>query len=101
MSLIISQKIRAKLANKTPPVTEDEITQCFTTRSGVYLRDLREEHQTDPPTRWFISETYYGRMLKIVFIRKDNDVIIKTAYDPNANEARIYKKYGIKQVSQE
>lgn len=40
-------------------------------------------------------------MLKIVFIRKDNDIIIKTAYDPNAEEIRIYKKFGTKQVSQE
>lgn len=47
-----------------------------------------------PPTRWFISETDYGRKLKIVFMNTDQGVVIRTAYDPNPEEMRIYKKYG-------
>jgi hypothetical protein len=94
MAIIISQKVRAKLANKTPPVTKDEIQQCFANRLGGYLLDEREDHQSDPPTRWFISETDYGRLLKIAFIFESNgDVTIRTAYDPNRDEFRIYKKY--------
>jgi hypothetical protein len=94
MALVISPKVRAKLAAKQPPVTQAEIEQCFANRSGSYLLDVREEHASDPPTRWFIAETYYGRKLKVAFIQRGEDVIIRTAYDPNSEEMRIYSKYG-------
>lgn len=84
----------AKLAGKQPPVSKEEIEQCFVNRTGGYLTDDREEHASDPPTRWFIAETYFGRKLKVVFIQKGEDTIIRTAYDPNAEERRIYAKYG-------
>lgn len=93
MALIISAKVLAKLASKNPPVTRDEINECFATRTGVYLSDLREEHASDPPTRWFISETYYGRKLKVVFIPRGQDIHIRTAYDPNPVELKIYSDY--------
>jgi hypothetical protein len=75
-------------------VAEEEITQCFASRTGRYLMDQREDHQTDPPTLWFIAETDYGRLLKIVFISQDNDIIIKTAYAPNETEINIYTRHG-------
>lgn len=93
MGLVISPKVREKLAQKTPPVTEDEILQCFANRSGNYLTDEREQHASDPPTRWFIAETDYGRKLKIAFIPRDGDLIIRTAYDPNPIEQRIYGQF--------
>lgn len=93
-TLIISAKVREKLAGKHPPVTQDEIVQCFANRTGKLLLDTREQHQSDPPTRWFISETDYGRKLKIAFINTDQGIVIRTAYDPNSEEMRIYKKYG-------
>ena len=93
-TLIISSKVREKLAGKHPPVTQDEIVQCFANRTGQLLLDTREQHQSDPPTRWFISETDYGRKLKIAFINADQGIVIRTAYDPNPEEIRIYKKYG-------
>ena len=92
MSLVISPKVREKLANKSPPVTEAEVRQCFANRTGKYLYDEREDHKSDPPTRWFIAETNYGRNLKVVFIQRDGDVIIRTAYDPNRDETRIYRQ---------
>ena len=95
MPLTISVKVREKLANKKPPVTEEEIVQCFTNRIGSYLLDTREDHDSDPPTRWFIAETDYGRLLKVAFITKEGRIIIRTAYDPNADEKRIYTKYGL------
>lgn len=94
MGLQLSQRIREKLAAKDPPVTEPEIVQCFANREGPYLFDIREEHRTDPPTRWFVAETDFGRLLKVVFIQKDDDVIIKTAYDANDAERRIYRQFG-------
>lgn len=92
--LNISQKVRQKLASKKVPVTEAEIRQCFANADGDYLYDQREEHQSDPPTRWFIAETDFGRKLKVVFIPKSTGLTIRSAFDPNADEIRIYNKYG-------
>jgi hypothetical protein len=69
MALIISPKIREKLAQKNPPVTDEEVRECFWNRTARTLTDSRSEHRTRPPTRWFIAETATGRRLKIVFIR--------------------------------
>jgi hypothetical protein len=96
VSLKISHSVRAKLGNKNPPVTREEIEECFANRSGTYLEDTREQHRTDPPTKWFIAETYYGRKLKIAFIQKDANTIIRTAYVPNKDELRIFNKYSMK-----
>lgn len=93
MGVVISQKIRDKLAAKHN-VSPEEIEQCFANRTGKYVKDLREEHASDPPTKWFISETDYGRKLKVVFILKDGDVYLRTAFSPNEDELRIYNKYG-------
>lgn len=95
MKLLISQKIRHKLANKNPPVTEDDIVQCFSNRTGKLLEDDREDHKSDPVTKWFISETDYGVKLKVVFIYyPEKGVAIRSAYTPNPEEIRIYSKYG-------
>jgi hypothetical protein len=58
------------------------------------LIDTRAEHLTNPVTQWFIAETDYGRKLKIVFIHQGADIAIKSSYDPNVEEMRIYIKYG-------
>jgi hypothetical protein len=94
VKLSISPKVLEKLANKKPPVTKEEIKQCFANRTGNYLLDEREEHASNPPTRWFIAETDFGRELKIAFILVGHVLIIRTAYEPNADEMRIYQKYG-------
>lgn len=95
MPLCMSPKIQQKLADKDPPVSLEEVEQCFTNRVGKFLSDLRADHKTDPPTQWFIAETDFGRKLKIAFIHDAGNIIIKTAYNPNADELRIYKKYGL------
>lgn len=93
MSLVLSKTILEKLASKHG-VNREEVEQCFANRTGAYLQDTREDHQSDPPTLWFIADTNYGRLLKIVFIAKDGDVFIRTAYPPNEAELSIYAKYG-------
>ena len=95
MAIVISSKILQKLEDKHS-VTDDEIDQCFSNRNGSYLSDTREDHKSDPPTLWFISETDYGRRLKVVFIFKNGDVNLRTAYEPNKAEIRIYNKFAIK-----
>lgn len=93
MGLSISQRVLKKLSAKVPPVSPGEINQCFLNRTGNFLEDTREDHKTDPPTKWFVSRTNQHRALKVVFMRVGSQVIIKTAYDPNSDEMRIYQKY--------
>lgn len=93
MALVVSPKIREKLATKHS-VTAEEVAQCFANMTGRCLTDTREDHATDPPTLWFIAETDYGRKLKVVFVRKDGDIFLKSAFVPNATELSIYRKFG-------
>lgn len=94
MGLFISEKVRAKLSAKSPPVSEEDILQCFANRTGRNLTDSREQHDSDPPTQWFIAETDFGRKLKICYIPIPGKPVIRTAYDPNPEEVRIYRKFG-------
>ncbi len=93
MALIISSKVLQKLHTKHN-VSELDIIQCFASREHCFLEDSRENHKTDPVTKWFVAETDFGIKLKVVFILDDNlDIHIKTAYVANDNEKRIYAKY--------
>jgi len=92
MAFVFSNKVLEKLAQKHG-VNKDEVEQCFANRTGEYLEDDREEHQTDPATQWFVAETNYGRLLKIIFIAKNNSLYIRSAYPPSDEVIRIYKKY--------
>jgi hypothetical protein len=92
--MVISPAVRRKLSLKVPPVTEEEIVQCFANKTGKALVDTREDNQTNPFTRWFIAETDHGRKLKICYVPLRGEIHVKTAYDPNSDELRIYSKYG-------
>lgn len=92
MALLISEAIGSKLATKHN-VTKREIEQCFDNRTGGLLLDTRPGRATDPPTRWFIAETNRHRSLKIVFVQVGNDIHLKTAYEPNAVEMDIYRRF--------
>jgi hypothetical protein len=93
VGLFISQRVQKKLSTKVPPVSRSEIHQCFMNRTGSFLEDTRANNRTTPPTKWFIAETNLKRTLKVVFIRTRSEIIIKTAYEPNPEELRIYRKY--------
>jgi uncharacterized protein YqcC (DUF446 family) len=97
MPLHISLKVRAKLAQPDHNVTEEEIVQCFANRHRGYCTDSRPEHQTPIPTQWFVSETDYGRWLKVVFIHDQltNIIEVKSAYPATAEVTRIYEKYSL------
>lgn len=88
-NLCISEKVIEKLASKHR-VTRREVEQCFENLCGKFLTDNRENHKSDPPTHWFIAPTNANRRLKVVFIFKDGNFHLRTAYEPNADEARIY-----------
>lgn len=96
--LQITEKTREKLQKKHG-VGPAEVLQCFKNRdaSRKILFDTREEHKTDPATCWFLAKTNTGRLLKICFIPPHpgnaGAVEIKTAFEPNEQEIRIYEKH--------
>ena len=91
--LKISKSIIVKLKSKHD-VTIDEVFECFLNRTQGLLEDTRVNHKTNPPTLWFISETDHARRLKIVFIRlATGEYEVKTAYEPNDMEVKIYEQY--------
>lgn len=88
-NLDISKATLSKLANKHG-VDRREVEQCFENMDGPLLIDTREDHQTDPQTLWFISRTNKDRLLKVAYIQKGSTVHLKTCYEPNADEIKIY-----------
>ena len=93
VEIYISTAVALKLSEKHG-VTEFEVRQCFYNREGKFAYDTREEHKTNPPTLWFIAETDAGRCLKVVFQRYNStEYVIKSAYEPNADEERLYQTY--------
>ena len=90
MKIFVSERVQVKLNEKHGGITQDEIRECFANRTGEYLLDGREDHLTNPVTRWFIAETDRGRRLKICFIPYPEHIVIKTAFEPNATEIAMY-----------
>lgn len=94
-----SDKIVEKLQEKHN-VAVSEVLQCFKNRDPgkKFLTDTREDHKTDPATLWFLAETNGGRVLKVCFIPphagNGKSMEIKTAFEPNSDEIRIYAKFG-------
>lgn len=88
-NLVISPKVLAKLASKHH-VDRREVEQCFENIDGPLLVDTREEHQTDPQTLWFISRTNQNRLLKVAYIQKGAAVLLKSCFEPNEDEVKIY-----------
>ena len=85
---LISARVRQKLADKHN-VVPAEVEQCFLNFNGSqFLEDEREEHRTDPSTKWFISETDSGRLLKICFMFYED----KSAFEPNKAEIEMFFK---------
>ena len=92
-NIVISEAIEQKL-NQKHGVTRREVEQCFDNRNGHLLEDKREEHKTNPPTLWFIAKTNKDRLLKIVFVRREGKYFLKSAFEPNSDELRIYNNFG-------
>jgi hypothetical protein len=94
-NLVISPEILKKLADKHG-VCRREIEQCFENRYGNYLEDTREEHKTDPATKWFVSPTNRNRMLKIAFVFNHGNIYIKSAYDAKPAYIELYERHCFK-----
>ena len=92
-NLKVSEAVKTKLLDKHQ-VTVREVEHCFYNREGRLLYDQRALTKTHPPTLWFIAPSNQNRLLKIVYIQKGNEVILKTAYEPNKQELAIYERFG-------
>lgn len=92
LEILISPRVQKKLDTRHK-VTAQEVHQCFMNRTGKLLTDNRDQHQTDPATRWFIAPTNKGRLLKVCYV-PDGDFCLRTCYEPNAVELAIYRKHG-------
>ena len=96
MRLVVSERVSRKLVQKHS-VTLDEIGERFANREGGLLEDIREPHRTNPPTQWFIARTNAQRQRKVVFVQRTGlaatEIEIRTAYEPNHEESRIYRKF--------
>ena len=91
-NLIISETIQKKLLDKHQ-VHRRDVEQCFENKCGLYLQDPREDHQTNPPTLWFVAPTNCGRMLKIMLVFRDGSVYLKSAYDATQEIQNIYDRF--------
>ncbi len=93
-NLVVSEAVKVKLQKKHQ-VTLREVEHCFMNREGRLLYDNRALTKTNPPTLWFIARTNQNRKLKIAYIQKGSQVILKTAYEPNEVELAIYERFGM------
>lgn len=91
MELHISNRVRKKLSTRHG-VHQDEIHQCFTNRHKGFIEDIREEHKTNPPTLWFVAETNFGKKLKIMFMFKEGEIHIKSAYVASDEITSLYER---------
>ena len=73
-------------------MTKKEVIECILNMDRTPINDPREDHQTDPPTLWLISETNHRRRLKVIFMVKEGNPIIKSAYEPEPEAERIWQK---------
>ena len=88
-NLRISDAVLEKLANKHS-VSRREVEQCFENKCGLFLVDDREDHRSDPPTLWFVAPTHKGRLLKVIFIFRDGQVHLRSAYNADESARSLY-----------
>ena len=92
INFVFSPKLLDKLDGKHD-VTKKEVIECvYNSDDEDDLEDTREQHKTVPPTHWCLAYTDKCRLLKIVYVyREENETFyIKSAYEPNEDERRIF-----------
>jgi hypothetical protein len=93
MEVFVTAAIARKLKERHN-AREHEVVECFRNLKNKYATDTRPDHQTVPPTLWFIGETNGGQRLKVIFIRySKKEFVVKSAYEPNCDEERLYQMY--------
>lgn len=87
----VSSHVQQKLLDKHG-VTLNEVYECFTNRERPAFEDERADHQTDPPTFWFIAETDKRRILKVIYVEYEEFFAIKSAFDANGTWIEKYEE---------
>lgn len=98
MAIIISPSIAAKIGRQDHGgVTEQEVRECFENHDGRLCWDSRPEHLDGKgqPSPWFVAETNKRRLLKIMFVRDDGDLYLKSAYPATAVVHDIYERKSV------
>ncbi len=95
LRLIIGKAILKK-CNDRHQVSEAEIREALSRYNGIELEDTREWNKSTPGTKWFLGRTGNGRLLKLVYIPYEDDgvAILRTCYEPNPIEIRIFRNFG-------
>lgn len=69
----------------------EEVREYYANRAGPWFKDSRDDHQTEPPTKWFVSMTDRCRVLKIVFVEYPGFCAIKSAFEPREQSKEHYR----------
>ena len=80
LELVVSPWVEIKI-KEFHSVSVMEVEEALCTFTGKLHKETQAEHQTIPPTYWFISETMEGRELFIAIKIEGNKAFLKTAYE--------------------
>lgn len=93
MLLIASEKVQRKILEEHG-VSFLEAEEAFNNFGGYPVIDKRVKHKSKPTTMWCLSETYDGRLLKLVFIPfvEQQLAVLRTAYEPDDLEVELWNE---------
>ena len=96
MGIVISKDVEEKIGSESHGnICVKEVHECFANHCGGYAYEHHPEHKNDKgkATPWFVADTNHGRTLKVMFVRRGNDVHVKSVYPATENVQRIYDKF--------
>lgn len=96
MPLVISPAIRKKIGRDDHGgITEKDVRECFTNHCRGYCYDRRPQHldREGKPSMWFVAETNARRVLKIMFVRENESIVLKSAYPATETVQRLFDKH--------
>lgn len=95
MALIIPPGIEEKIGTDDHGnVTSKEVHECFANHCGPYAFDGRPQHldENGQPSPWFVASTNHGRCLKIMFVLRNGDIFLKSAYPATPGVQELYRR---------
>ena len=91
MYIVASPAITEKIESEHG-VSLVEVEEAFNNFVGYPIVDDRAINKTKPATVWCLSETFDGRLLKLVFIPypERQIAVLRTAYEPDDSEVDLW-----------
>ena len=95
LKLYISPKVEKKIKDKHS-VAVWEVREVWDQYNGITLEDNREPHRSDPATLWFVAATKGLRILKVIFVPRDDieTAFLRSCYEADPNAIRIFRNKG-------